>query len=131
MVDSLKHPRSDLVGQLNPGGGLAGTSACCSRTTSLAGCAALAAPVSPRLELACVEEGDDVLTIPAQPARTGSSVSSAATISAGRPAARGSIQLCARIRESPNQPISQLSALSASTGIPLAERLPGHAEPFP
>jgi len=47
MVDSLKHPRSDLAGQLNPGGGLAGTPPCCSRTASLAGCVAAPAPAPP------------------------------------------------------------------------------------
>jgi len=136
-VDSLKHPRSDVAGQLNPGGGLAGTPPCCSRTAPLAGCVA-PAPASPWLELArvelelacveglaCVEEDDDVLKVAAQPASTGSSVSSATTISAERPAARGAIQLCAQAGASPSQFISQLSVLSALTGIPLAERLSG------
>ena len=54
-MDSLKHPRSDLAGQLNPDGGLTDTSPCCSRTAALAGCVAAPAPASPWLELACVE----------------------------------------------------------------------------
>ena len=137
MVDSLKHPRSDLAGQLNPGGGLAVTSPCCSRT-AFAGCGAPPPLASPwlglacagelacaELELACAGEDDDVLKVTVQPASTGSSVSSAATISAGRPAARGAIRLCARIGASPHQFISQLSVLSAPTGNPLAEQLPG------
>src|SRR5437016_451985 len=110
MVDSLKHPRSDLAGQLNPGGGLATTSPCCSRTASLAGCGAppaLASPwlelASPWLELACAGADDDALKVTLQPASTGSSVSSATTISAERPAARGAIQLCARTGASPHQ----------------------------
>src|SRR5690348_16434003 len=102
MVDSLKHPRSDLAGQLNPGGGLAVLSPCCSRTASPAGCGAPPAPASPWLELACAEPGlacagedDDGLKVTVQPASAGSSVSSTATISTERPAARGAIRLCA------------------------------------
>src|SRR6185437_6516856 len=136
MVDSLKHPRRDLAGQLNPGGGLTDTSPRCSRTAPLADGASAPAPASPWLELARAEAlawvavlarvgaGDDVLKVPAQPASAGSSVSSAATTSAERPAERGAIQLRPRTGVPPNQPMSQLSALSAPTGIPLAKRLP-------
>src|ERR1044071_7424916 len=108
MADSLKHPRRDLAGQLNPGGGLTGTSPRCSRTAPLADGVSPPAPASPWLELACaevsacvavlacVEPGDDVLKVPAQPASAPSSVSSAATTSTERPAERGAIQLCPR-----------------------------------
>src|SRR5690349_12611979 len=128
MVDSLKHPRRDLAGQLNPGGGLTDTSPRCSRTAPLADGVSPPAPASPWLELACIEAlacvgaGGDVLKVPAQPA---SAASSAATTSTERPAERGTIQLCSRTGEPPNQPVSQLSALSAPTGIALAKRLPG------
>src|SRR5438045_1096173 len=117
MVDSLKHPRRDLAGQLNPAGGLAGTSPRCSRTAPLADGVSPPAPASPWLELAraealaCVGAGDDVLKVPAQPASAASSVrsvSSAATTSTERPAERGAIQLCSRTGEPPNQSMSQL-----------------------
>jgi len=47
MVDSLKHPRRDLAGQLNPGGGLTDTSPRCSRTAPLADGASPPALASP------------------------------------------------------------------------------------
>src|SRR5690242_1348659 len=138
MVDSLKHPRRDLAGQLNPGGGLAATSPRCSRTAPPADGVSPPPPASPWLELAraealaCVGAGGDVLKVPAQPASAVSSVSSAATASTERPAERGAIQSCSRTGEPPNRCMSQLSALSGPAGIPLAKRLPGgFAGPFP
>src|SRR5690349_10845141 len=120
MVDSLKHPRRDLAGQLNPAGGLAGTSPRCSRTAPLADGAS--PPASAWLELACAEAlacvealacagaGDDEPKVPAQPASAASSASNAARTSTERPAERGAIQLRSRTGEPPNQPMSQLSA---------------------
>src|SRR6185437_3245813 len=118
-------PRSDFVGQLNPGGGLAGTPPCCSRETPLAAWVALPPPASAWLELARGDHDDDVLRIPAQPDSTGSSSASAAATRAGRTAARGAIRFRARARECPIQPMSLLSAVSGPAGTRLAERLPG------